>query len=1487
MGNDTFKKGLILFIIFNLVFISNSFTQKRDKIKQFTLDFPAFIMELEDFMNTSQKSELKNILKDFKKESQSFSLSEKELIINISNNMLEKKCRSTPHFKSFLETILVIKRYNKTDKFLLQWSSVAKQTITNLNSKKFLIFCSFTNKLLKKGTLRSSKSTEWIVSSKDYVFTFEKNKPSVSFSDKTNVSCLSFGNRMDVFNTRGVYYPLSSRWVGGDGIINWQKRGLSVDSVYAQLSNYNIDTRNNKIVADSSIFYNKYIFKEGILGQVENRLVLGQKNEAYPQFTSYSRDIRIEEIFPNVDYKGGYKISGKDFIADGGDLKASVIFKKEGKEFFVANAKRFSITPDKISSNESSVKIFFDQDSIYHSNIRFKYLNGSRRLELYCKENHSSPSMINTYHKLKMNFEFLEWNIDSDIITFGALPGTARSVVDFESTDMYFESRFESLRGIDKINPLFVINNYVKQSNNDRFTIAEFANSMRLSESQMRSYLFPLVEQGFLFYDSSNDFFVVEPMLYHYIDAYIGKSDYDVIVFRSEVNAGDYVIKGERKLVNAALDLRTKDLNILGVPKIELSSSQAVSIYPQNGKLIMKKNRDMLFNGQVYAGKGRLNLFGSKFYFNYDDFKIDLNKIEAVQLSVPISPIKEDDHGNKILTSVRTLIEAVTGDLIIDHPNNKSGMSKDSFPNFPIFRSFEDSYVFYDDKSIFNGVYNRDNFFFHLQPFEIDSLNDYTGEGLTFPGSFNSAGIFPTFIDTLKLQPDYSLGFKRKTSQKGMPIYSGKGMFTDLIHLSNDGLIGRGDIEYLSAEASSNKILFFPDSSNFHTSSINIEEVTDGIEFPEVSSRETYAHFMPYLDKLQIYEEKDSFNIFNNKAIFNGDLLMQPTGLTGSGTLKLDKAELYSNFFSYNANWFGADTASLSVYEDNGGVAFSATNLRSHIDLNLREGIFYSNGIGSYVDFPTNQYICYIDKLQWDMDNSELTLGDNSSSLSSGSRFISTAKEQDSLTFIAKSASYNLSDYIIHAGGVDEFFIADAIIQPNSGIITVSKKGLLNTLKDATVIVDSVDRYHTFMHSNVDIKSSNVYSANGYYTYEDGMSNQQEIFFDKIILNQDNITTAYSTVKNNNPFHIDSKFHFKGSIELISNDKDLIFDGYFKANHECNLISQEWVKFRSSINPKDIQFTLGEDLYDDSNNLLSSSLILGLDESNFYTTFLSKKENSIDLEVVGASSTLMYDNKNQRYVLGGLDSLSNQYILYDKVCKVEGKGEFDLNLDLGQIDLRSLGFFSHDLLINKTDFNGFLMIDFPFSKEAMDIMAQDIYSAPGDGFFEYDSLFSYNISRLFGGKKGEETLFNLEMDDTYGKKFPKEMNYSLAFTKANFIWDNINKAYISRGEIWLGNIHDTETHALLEGYVIIEKGIKSDVLTVYLETELYDEYYFQYQDGTMLAWSTNPDFIDVIDNISDSKRKNKGKKGERDYSYSTVSNDFNIETFLDMVKNKY
>ena len=106
--------------------------------------------------------------------------------------------------------------------------------------------------------------------------------------------------------------------------------------------------------------------------------------------------------------------------------------------------------------------------------------------------------------------------------------------------------------------------------------------------------------------------------------------------------------------------------------------------------------------------------FALKLYLlKFTNLIIDLNHIDSVQLSVPVQPIKRDMYGNEILTTVRTVIEAVTGDLRIDHPSNKSGIRKDSFPEFPIFRSFEDSYAYYDKNSIYNGVYNRDRFSFH------------------------------------------------------------------------------------------------------------------------------------------------------------------------------------------------------------------------------------------------------------------------------------------------------------------------------------------------------------------------------------------------------------------------------------------------------------------------------------------------------------------------------------------------------------------------------------------------------------------------------------------------------------------------------------------------------------------------------------------------------------------------------------------------------
>ena len=43
--------------------------------------------------------------------------------------------------------------------------------------------------------------------------------------------------------------------------------------------------------------------------------------------------------------------------------------------------------------------------------------------------------------------------------------------------------------------------------------------------------------------------------------------------------------------------------------------------------------------------------------------------------------------------------------------------------------------------------------------------------------------------------------------------------------------------------------------------------------------------------------QDQEFNMYNNSAQLFGSLLMRPTGLTGEGTMKLEKAELISKTF--------------------------------------------------------------------------------------------------------------------------------------------------------------------------------------------------------------------------------------------------------------------------------------------------------------------------------------------------------------------------------------------------------------------------------------------------------------------------------------------------------------------------------------------------------------------------------------------------------------
>ena len=100
--------------------------------------------------------------------------------------------------------------------------------------------------------------------------------------------------------------------------IDWQRAKLDKDKVYAEVKNYNITLKSTSFNSDSALFYSNY-FAEPVLGKLSEKVIsnLGYKKVRYPSFESYDKRLLIKDVFPSVDYDGGFTIRGRNLIGSG------------------------------------------------------------------------------------------------------------------------------------------------------------------------------------------------------------------------------------------------------------------------------------------------------------------------------------------------------------------------------------------------------------------------------------------------------------------------------------------------------------------------------------------------------------------------------------------------------------------------------------------------------------------------------------------------------------------------------------------------------------------------------------------------------------------------------------------------------------------------------------------------------------------------------------------------------------------------------------------------------------------------------------------------------------------------------------------------------------------------------------------------------------------------------------------------------------------
>ncbi len=1463
---------LLLILSFAALYLTNA-----QIIKKFSSDQLVFVEEFKGFMMINISTDDKTLLENFiiKLTSPIFSEQERDNIIVVSNLLLESKAIQNPHFKKYIVSLLKFKedsRFDATD--YANW----EQGLIDLLQKKSTLraidsYLTVILDLIDKNVLYKSFSTEWVATSLDYKFVFNKELRIVF--EKTNLKCYSKRDSIEILETKGSMTPAELIWLGNGGLVTWERSGLDAEQVRANIKGFKIDLTKSEYYADSVTFINKSFLSRSLIGKFHDKVmqISDTARTAFPEFTSYANEFKIKNLYKGVDFTGGFLFAGSRIIGKGTEeAAASLIFTRSDTILLRASSYYFVITKDRVKGINTSVSIYLGNDSIYHPDIDFNYLAERRELFLNKTTDISSQAPYwNSYHQINMDFGQLFWEIDEPYINLSMVRGSADGIANFKSSNFFSLPFFDAMQGYDQVHPLVAIKRYGDQIKSDQFYAEDFAAYMKLSLSQTRHYLMRLAREGFIFYNTQTDKVRVRKLLFNYIQSSLGKIDYDVIDFDSRTRA---------PMENAFLDIRNMDLTINGIPRIQVSTAQNVIIFPKDASIIMKRNRDFQFHGRVYAGLFRF--FGNNFYFNYDSFKINLRNIDSVRIKVETS---NDGFGNPVYSDLRSVIQNVTGELYIDKPNNKSGVR--DYPKYPIFNSRENSYVYYDNPKILGGKYPSNSFYFKIDPFEIDSLDNFSKNAMAFDGSFSSSGILPEFRQKLKLQEDLSLGFTEKAPENGYALYEGKGRFFNEVKLDMNGLRGNGKITYLNSTTESEDFIFFPDSMNTVAKSFILSKVSSGVQFPSASVENCKIHWLSRIDKFYATNLSKPFNIINSQNFHYGTLLLEPIGISGRGKLDMTVAEMLSESFNYRANGFKTDTSDFFLKSLTGSMFTVVTkNVNADIDYDKRTGVFMSNDDFSLVEFPENKYISYLDYFVWNMDIQEFQMGlgkkdyttekipsFNKGEGLSGPRYISVKFDQDSLNFVSPKAVYDYRNNLIKASEVKFIKVADAQIFPSDGKVVVEKDALMRTFNDAKIIANDTTAYHTFYRVKVDISSRKKYKGSGKHDYIDENNKIWILDFSNISVNDTLTSFAEGGVAEPDSFMLSSQFYFQGNIEILADQKYMTFKGGLKIVSNCNRMGSKWLLFKTPIIPDSIYIPISAEPKDLDRNTAYAGIFISDDSIHVYPAFISGRKIFNDSYISTANGFLHYNKKYKKYEIGALDKLNNNdltgnYLSFQQdPCRTYGEGKIDLGIDLWRVGLTSVGNVRHYHDSVDAQLSVLMGLDFFMQDAHFKIMTDHLDSiARLSGRLSPTREYEKKLRELISLSTDTSLKVEKILYDT-AQKWPGALRHTLLLNNVYLKWNQATKSYRYKGDIDLISAGAKPINLTMDGQIEMKHKRSGDEMELYLKLDDNNWYYFGYAAGVMYTTSSNQIYVTTVTQSKVKDRMLRSKRGMKPYIY--------------------
>ncbi|HMQ48596.1 MAG TPA: hypothetical protein PKA00_14300 [Saprospiraceae bacterium] len=1468
-----------------LCLTSSAFSQR---LERFSEDRQTFIKELEAYMTASKRAVLEETYQAFEKVFMSGMFTEEETtqILQTGNAMLGHRMMASPYFEKYLNALMLVKKQSQGELRFKEWHSVLDKILADVKSsrlKPYEDYLEFSILFFQQEAIRYSDSggTNWYArSGGKYSFDYENEVPSISFPELDLVAARK-SDSIVIHRTEGAYYPLDRIWKGKGGRVSWGRHEELGNDVYADLETYEFEVVSSLYeVKEATLHYPLFFGERKIKGSFSDKLVPSTDvtGGSFPRFESFDKVIEIKNLSQGVDYVGGFKLQGKTVYGFGSkDVPAEIKIADQKHGITLrGSAELFTIRKEERVFGEG-VEIYMkiDGDTLYHPSVEVRYDFKKNELALTRGEKASDRNpFFSSYHNVHIFAESIIADLNTGIVSIGKskLPFQNKPEVEFESFHYFEEGDYQRFQNISTVNPIAVLKVLYDKMGVLEIpadTIARKLNP-RFNIENIKSLLYDMVSRGFINYDEETTMVEIKEKVFLYADAHRKKTDYDGLLIKSSVDT-----------TNALLNLNDKTMDIRGVSNVVLSDKQRVAIKPLGDQLLLLKNRNIDFDGKLFAGLTLLD--GKDLHFKYESYRVDLDSVRFFDLFIPTGAVKKD--GSPEATSIGSRIEHLSGSLLIDAPSNKS--SREDIPMFPSLQSKATSFVFYDYKSTQGGSYKRDSFYFELIPFSFNHLDYYTADDVQFEGTLYSSDIFPPFPEVVKLQEDLSLGFITKTPEKGYPNYQAKGNYKGQISLSNKGLLGEGTVQYLGAKIDAKDIIFMPKQMLASAEKFNLEENRKaGEEVPKVSGFGVKIDWRPYQDSMYIRSEEAPFALFQEgQHTLDGTLILTPGGLKGNGTFEWDKAILKSKLFAFGAFSSTADTTNVQIKTgDLKNIALETKNVKSDVNFDEQLATFKANDEFLETTLPSVLYRTSMNEFTWDMAEQHITFVSAPDKIG---QFKSLHPDKDSLYFEGETAFYDLKTDELEVGGVPYIIAADAYVYPDSGYLKISRGGEMSILENAKIIADTVNRYHVMNRATVEIKGKREYRASGFYEYHIG-DRQQEIEFTDILgapigkgsmSEKRVITKATGEIKPEHNFYIDHKTEFQGTINLSAETRNLEFDGFARLDVP-KLPHRFWFTVNSKADKNDLAIS-----YDEPKNQegepLATGFFLAKEAAEAYPRVMSPLFSRRDRPILPVKGIFKYNQQRDQFVFG--DSLKvmknisrgNMLTLNNSDGKVSGEGKFSLCHALKYVKVEGAGTIKSQFFDRPEQVTGTIITDtlaletgnagsryevqaeimagvqFPIPEKLMRIMINDIrsmeFSAPLIPYLsdlDYYRMATANL--LPDVKETSDAISGL----TAGYlDVPKKINpYTVLFSRLPMKWNQEYQSFVStESQLGVASIIGESINRRLECYVEFKMPTnEDDRLYFYIKSPSELFYFFGYKQGILSVTSNNTAFMDEL-----------------------------------------